>query len=174
MKARTFSFTVLSVLTIAAMLTFVSCDNDDSSGNSFTYDGTTYQITDGYLAYRGETNGSYKFLIAGVSPSIDYEALTGTGELFLIDIYTPSTKLVAGTYTYLQGGGDPHTFGNLTILLNFEMEIDEGDIYMAEAGTVTITEVSYCTISLNFEVTFDDGKTATGTWSGPVTTLFDF
>ena len=174
MKARTFLLTLVSVFAVAVMLTFVSCDNDGSSGNSFTYDGTTYQISEGYLAYRGETNGSYRFLIVGVSSPIDYEAMTGTGELFLIDIFTPSAKLVAGTYTYLQGAGDPYTFSGLTILLNFEMEIDEGDVYMAEAGTVTITEVSYCTLSLNFEVTLDDGKTATGTWSGPVIILFQF
>ena len=173
MKARTYLLTLVSVLVVATTITFISCDNDGSSGNSFTYDETTYQLSEGYLAYRGETNGSYRFLIVGVSSPIDYEAMTGTGELFLITLYTPSTKLVTGTYTYLPGS-DPYTFSSLTILLNFEMETDEGDVYVAEAGTVTITEVSYCTISLNFEVTLDDGKTATGTWSGPVTILFQF
>ena len=84
-----------------------------------------------------------------------------------------TSPIAEGTYTY-DGLGPPYTAGTfieMMVLISYNIETDVGDAYMAEAGTVTITEVSDSTISLDFEVTLDDANTATGTWSGTVTEL---
>ena len=121
-------------------------------------------------------NGSYSFYIVGVSSGVDYvdnETVSGTGDAYWISLFSPSATIATGIYTYASGDDanhmDPYTFEDLWIMINYNFETDVGDAYMAEAGTVTITEVGDSTISLTFEVSLDDGNTATGTWTGAVT-----
>jgi hypothetical protein len=169
---------VLLILLIPSVLFFLggNCDSDGNGGDgsSFTYDGTTYQVSQGWLEYVGTGDGPHNFEFNMASSGVDIVAMTGIGDAVLIDIMSSTSPIAEGTYTY-HGSGPPYapnTFVDLWVIINHNLETDEGDhLGMAEAGTVTITEVSDSTISLNFDVTLDDGKTATGTWSGSVTML---
>ena len=172
MKAR---ILVLLILLIPSVLFFLggNCDSNGGSAGSFTYDGTTYQVSQGWLEYVGTDDGPHNFEFNMASSGVDIVAMTGIGDAVLIDFMSSTSPIAEGTYTF-HGSGPPYapnTFLDLWVIINFNLETDVGDIYMAEAGTVTITEVSDSTISLDFEVTLDDGKTATGTWSGSVTML---
>jgi hypothetical protein len=150
-----------------------NCDSNGGSAGSFTYDGTTYQVSQGWLEYVGTEDGPHNFEFTMASSGVDIVAMTGIGDAVLIDFMSSTSPIAEGTYTF-HGSGPPYapnTFIDLWVIINFNLETDVGDIYMAEAGTVTITEVGDSTISLDFEVTLDNGKTATGTWSGSVTML---
>jgi hypothetical protein len=166
---------VLLILLIPSVLFFLggNCDSNGGSAGSFTYDGTTYQVSQGWLEYVGTEDGPHNFEFTMASSGVDIVAMTGIGDAVLIDFMSSTSPIAEGTYTF-HGSGPPYapnTFIDLWVIINFNLETDVGDIYMAEAGTVTITEVGDSTISLDFEVTLDNGKTATGTWSGSVTML---
>jgi len=169
MKARTFVLTAILALTVAMILIFASCDNG-GAGNYFIYDGTTYPLSEAYLEVVGPQNGAYGFSFTAFSSGIDFEAEKGIGEAIYIFILSPTTSLAEGTYNFVAGTSTtPYTFDELWLFLNYNIAIDWGDFYAAEAGTLTVTEVSDSTVSLEFEVTLDDGKTSTGMWSGSVT-----
>ena len=174
MKTRVF---VLFILLIPSVLFFLggNCDSNGGSAASFTYDGTTYEVSQGWLKYveTAEEDDPHTFEFYMACSGLDIVAWTGIGDAVLINFMSSTSPIAEGTYTY-HGTGPPYapnTFIDLWVMINFNIETDVGDLYMAEAGTVTITEVSGSTISLDFEVTLDDGKTATGTWSGSVTML---
>ena len=169
MKTRMLVLTGIFILAVVAIFIFASCDNG-SAENYFIYDGTTYPLSAGYLEVVGPQNGAYGFGFTAFSSGIDLEAEKGIGKAIYISILSPTSSLAEGTYTFVSGTSTtPYTFDDLWLFLNYNIAIDWGDSYAAEAGTLTVTEVSDSTVSLEFEVTLDDGKTSTGTWSGLVT-----
>ena len=166
---------VLLILLIPSVLFFLggNCDSNGGSAGSFTYDGTTYQVSQGWLEYVGTEDGPHNFEFNMASSGVDIVAMTGIGDAVLIDFMSSTSPIAEGIYTF-HGSGAPYvpdTFVDLWVIINYNLETDVGVMYMAVAGTVTITEVADSTISLDFDVTLDDGKTATGTWSGSVTML---
>ena len=169
MKTRMLVSISVFVLVVAVIFIFVSCDNG-GAGRYFIYDGTTYPLSAGYLEVVGPQNGAYGFGFTAFSSGIDLEAEKGIGEAIYISILSPTSSLAEGTYTFVAGTSTtPYTFDDLWLFLNYNIAIDWGDFYWAKAGTLTVTEVSDSTVSLEFEVTLDDGKTSTGMWSGSVT-----
>jgi hypothetical protein len=148
-----------------------SCDSNTGVLGSFTYDGITYNVYSATIEAGGATNGSYVFQIEAASSGVDLIEYTGTGDGFFIVLYSPNTTLAAGTYNYEFGGAAAFTFGWGEIFFNWDYDAWTGTLYIVDSGTVTITEVGDSTISLSFDVTLDNGKTATGSWSGAVTML---
>ena len=176
MKTKTLVLTGILVLAVAAMVfVFASCDNGGGNGGvgSFTYDGTTYQLSHGWVEYSGTGNGPHSFDIALFSSDINWDPTTdtgtGTGEAIWIHLYSSTSPIAEGTYTFaIAPPYIPNIFVDFWVMINYNAETDVGDLYITEAGTVTITEVGDSSISLDFDVTLDDGNTATGTWTGDV------
>ena len=148
-----------------------SCDSNTGALGSFTYDGITYNVHSATIEADGPTNGSYGFQIEAASSGVDLIEYTGTGDGFFFVLYSPNSTLAAGTYSYNEGGSDAFTCGHGEIFFNWDYDAWTGTLYVVDAGTVTITEVDDSTISLSFDVTLDNDKTATGSWSGAVTML---
>jgi hypothetical protein len=169
MKTRTSVLTGIIVITVALILIFISCDNGGAD-SYFIYDDHTYPLSAAYLGVVGPRNGAYSLSFNAFSSGIDVETEKGIGEAIFISIISPTSSLAEGTYTFAALiSTTPFTFDILALLLNYNIETDWGDSYSAVDGTLTVTEVNGSTVSLEFEVTLDDGKTSTGTWSGPVT-----
>ena len=172
---------VLLILLIPSVLFFLggNCDSNGGGTGSFTYEGTTYPLSQCHLEYVGQENGAHTFMLSALTSDFNFTSheadITGIGEAYWISLFSPTSTLAEGTYAFTAGEdpnyGDPFTFADLWIMINYNAETDVGDLYMTEAGTLTITEVGESTISLNFEVTLDDGETATGNWSGSINVI---
>jgi len=70
---------------------------------------------------------------------INNEIITGTGSILYLDLNTNSaTGLVPGTYTFSDQRAE-FTWVDAEGATDFNFETDEGNFFLAESGTVTIT-----------------------------------
>ncbi|PZD79001.1 hypothetical protein [Mesonia sp. K7] len=147
--------TLVCFLAIAA----IACSNDDDNGsskkNEFTYDGTSYELSLGYLEDFGEfSEGVYNFDIYLLSSNAE------NGMYF--EMFTDNqNKLEVGTYT-LSNSGNANTFSSsseIGINLNSENE----KYYEITEGTVEI--LSNDTYKIEFEGTAN-GKAFSGYYKG--------
>lgn len=91
----------------AIALLFSSCGEDHETSSSFTFDGTDYEISKGYVRYNENFNEWRVFLVSGgVNYDVDKNNFTGTGNGAQVLIYAQNTDnddLPAGTYFNSQG-----------------------------------------------------------------------
>ena len=145
-----------------------SCDSkggDVAARGSFTYDGNTYPVHSAMLWDYGATNGSYNLDFEAVSAGVDLMEETGTGNGFLIELFFPNPTPTSGTYTY-NTNLDPFTFGYAEIFLPWDYDAWTGTFVPATGGTVNVT-VNGTEYTIEFTLTLVDGKTATGSYTGP-------
>ena len=167
MRTRTCVLFSIFLLVAAVIFIFVSCDNNGSAGH-IIYDGTEYSLAAAYIEEVGIQNGAYGISLAATSAGVDYEAMTGIGEAVWIAIFSPTLSLAVGTYN-ISLTENPYTFNDFWVMINYNAETDVGDLYVTISGTLTVTESGADSVSFEFEVTLDNGKTCTGMYSGSVT-----
>lgn len=167
---------VLFMLLLAVAMTSVSCnkdDDDNGSGDSFTYNGTTYDLSQGYIiSYGNNGNESFDFDVVLVSEGLVLDAdgdFSGTGDYVLLDLNTNSSAgLVDGTYTYDEDEEDRDsfilTFGDAGI--NFNPASGSGTLLEANAGTVTVDGDE-----ITFDLTIPGGQKIEGSFEGMLTPL---
>ena len=163
---------VIGTLAIALIL-FSSCSNDGDGGGgegtgSFTYDGTTYTITNGYIddwSILGEPDFDITLATAG----LDAWEWTGTGDYVYLDLVAPSSIGQAGTYDWAATGG--FELFDCGIGLNWVASSDtgtwiNGDFGLASGADYVTISKSGSTYTIDFSITLDDGKVVTGNYTG--------
>ena len=154
------------------MILFSSCSNGGGGGGegtgSFTYDGTSYTITNGYIDDWG-ASGYADFDIILATAGLDSWEWTGTGDFIWFDLVAPSSVGEAGTYVWDLLA--THVLWDCGIGLNWDAASDigtwiNGDWSLASgADYVTITK-SGSTYTIEFSITLDGGEVVTGNYTG--------
>jgi len=159
-KMRHLSPSRITLILMLSLL-FVGCKDDDpteelqeSNGNSFIYDGTSYSTPNAYLEVFGPNNDEESADFDLILTSVQYDATEdeffGTGEAINIDLNSPSlSELASGTYTYdadfyyaeESTGRKPNTFVDVILVLGNDTE-SEIILYTDENsnGTVVINK----------------------------------
>ena len=161
---------------LLTLISFSSCSSEDdevndndNTGNA-TYDGTSINLTQGAIINYGEIEeGVYNFDIDLLSDDfdIDFEnqEVNGGGENVYFEMWTSqSSGLKEGTYKMTNGEAD---FGISVadFSMNYNFDTDEGTIYEANDAELTLSK-SGNTYSLDFTLSFSNGKTLTGKYEG--------
>ncbi len=161
------------VLPIFVLFLFTGCPPIDSGGSgSFTYDGTTYQLTSGALEDFGQGEIlSRHFDIVLASSGLDAERWRGRGDVVWFCLESSSTIGASGQYDW--AGTDGLLLYDGGISFDFNATMDTGMwIYADWEGAasedyLTISE-NDGTYTIDFSVTLDDGKVVTGNFTGPL------
>ncbi len=175
MKKR---FNWLAVVLAMALVITASCkkDDDDDNGqkNHLKYDGTEYNLGQGFLENYGLVDESiYNLDLILLSSSItiyetqgEIDSASGSGAIIYFEMYTSSaTVLEAGTYQYDESSMDAMSFDYADFALDFDVETEEGEWIEITAGTVTVSKDGN-TYTITFDCTAEGGKKVTGSFKG--------
>jgi len=165
---------------IGVVLLFqMSCSsNDDSNditlGGSFTIDGTTYNLTKGFIVDEG---GEYDIILtsSGISPIPGQgDEFTGTGEFISIVVISSSTNsFEPGDFTYDDSGNKvPGTIEGAIAKVNANVEAETADLELKSTdGTATVS-LSEDIYTITFSIT-SGTSSFEGSFSGMLTELQD-
>ncbi|MCB7481560.1 hypothetical protein [Christiangramia sediminis] len=167
-------FLLLTLLSFSACSEDDDAPNDDDGGGSgngnATYDGRTFNFTQGVVAEFGQGDeGVYNFDIDLLSDDFDIdfenEEINGRGEVLYFEMWTSqSSELKEGTYKLSNGESDfGITFADFSEDYNFNL--DEGSLKEAVEAEVVLSR-SGSIYSLDYTLNFADGKTLTGSFEG--------
>lgn len=162
---------------ILGILFMVGCKKDsNSSNNKMNYDGTDYNLSQGFLENFGQWTDemdynmgivllSSGFTVHEVDGEID--SLSGIGHGIVFDLFTTSiNKVEVGVYTYDAGeSGQAGTFNYSNGVINYNSATEDGTEFDITAGKLTIVQ-NGDTYELNFDCTADNGKHVTGYFKG--------
>jgi len=165
-------FLSVFVIPIFVSIVFTGCpsptSHDGGGGSgSFTYDGNTYPLTGA-----GVDIYSASFEVSIVSSGINVPQWTGTGHIIWFDLTSPSTQGAPGTYDWaITGGFELYDAG---ISFDYVADPESGtwlyaDWVKRDSGDYITISVSGSTYTFDFVLTMEDGKTVTGSYTGPVT-----
>lgn len=172
------SSTGLLALAMIGLLA-LSCNDDDDDNtpsNQFTYDGTTYELSQGLLEEYGDNgNGSFDFDVTLLTSGINFNnttgEATGEGSGVYLDLNSPSEEgLVNGTYTF-GDERDAFIMVDAEIVTDYDFEAGTGQIISVVDGTVELTE-DEGVYSISFELTASNNETITGTYNGELREIF--
>lgn len=167
-------FLLLTVISFSACSEDDDAANDDDGGGNTngnaTYDGTSFNLTQGVVTNFGQgEEGLYNFDIDLLSDDFDIdfenEEVNGRGEVVYFEMWTSqSSELKEGTYKLSNGEND---FGitYAEFAQDFNFSSDEGSFKEATAAEVILSR-SENIYSLDYTLSFSDGKTLTGTFEG--------
>ena len=156
------------LLPIFVLVLFTGCPPIDVGGSgSFTYDGTTYSLTNGALEnYR---RGDFDVVLA--SSGLNAAQWEGAGNVIWFDLISPSIIGAPGTYDW--EGTDGFLIWESGLSFDYNATADIGDwIYgdwekAASEDYVTIS-VNGSSYTIQFSITLQDGKVVTGSFTGPL------
>ena len=166
---KKFLFPFVAILVVASALSSCKKDDDNNTQNEFTYDGATYTIANGFLRDSGPNSTTTHdwdvFLTtSGITSGATF-GLTGMGDMIYLDLNCMSdTGLLDGTYNW-SSSRDDFTIVDADVYLDYDVLNLLGTILPATAGSVTISSDGSET-TVTFNLTFADGKTASGEWKG--------
>ena len=162
-KLRSLSVLVIPII---VLVLFTCCQPIDNSGSgSFTYDGTTYPLTNGALEDWGR--GDFDVVLA--SSGLNAALWEGVGNVVWFDLVAPSNIGAPGTYDW--AGTDGFTLWEGGISFNFNADTDTGtwieaDWSGAASGDYVTISVNGSTYTIEFSVTLLGGKVVTGSYTG--------
>jgi hypothetical protein len=140
---------------------FSSCSKDEEVPDRLIIDGTTFKLTNGYIAGYGietDDNGNqgslYDILLTSNGITVNGGDLSGEGQLLVVTIFSASTiELKPGTYDYSDGFIESTLYDAFAADGNFDS--GEGTAYYTNNGTVTISR-SGNTWTIKFELDMED------------------
>lgn len=152
------------------ILLISSCGDDDDSTNSYSYDGTTYNITNAFLDdIGGNFAGShdYDIYLAGDGISAGNSILNGTGDFLYLDLNTAANNgLEPGTYSWSSTRDAQTIVSGSSIATNFNTSTLSGNLIALTGGTVVISQNGdEFTFDINLEAS---GTMVTGSYTGSV------
>lgn len=165
---------IFLTLSIASLLIFSSCGNDDSTQdiiNELFFDGTSLVGEEGIAVDRGQEENHYELSFAISDGNINYNASSGgfqfsTSSKFIFSFGARSlgsSQFSAGTFEFrsvIDAVPDANYFFSGVLV-----DIDNSNTHSVTDGTITISGSSP-DYTLQFDVTFTDGKTLTGAFVG--------
>jgi hypothetical protein len=171
------NFKLITLIFIIVLGTFTtSCDNDDDAVapaaivNEFTYDGTTYSLSQGILEYYGDNgNGSYDFDISLFSDGFTIDLVngefTGRGDGVYLDLNSDNmADLSDGTYIF-DINRDAYVISAAGIYIDFDAQSQTGTPITASSGEVILTK-SGDEYTVNFDLFTASGAAVTGQYTG--------
>lgn len=156
------------VLPIFMLVLFTGCPPIDIGGSgSFTYDGTTYPLTNGAL----EDYGRGDFDIVLASSNLNAALWEGVGNVIWFDLVAPSAIGTPGTYDW--DGTDGFLLFESALSFNYNATSGtgnwiEGDWEKAASGDFLAISVNGSSYTIEFSVTLLDGNVVTGSFTGPL------
>jgi uncharacterized protein (TIGR02145 family) len=169
MKTKMFLFRVsVSLL----FLSLCGCDKSEKP-NHLSYNGSDYPLNAGiienYGSVRNVYNLDFTFYSSGISFNTADSALEGTGNLLYLEMYTSSSSLPTGTYTYDSDfTGNAGTFDTGIVGININMESATGTMVFISSGTVTVAK-SGSTYEITVNCKTSDNKTIDSYFKGSLT-----
>jgi hypothetical protein len=168
----------LTMILVAVMIVVVAgCkkdSNDPVNSGQFTYSGTSYSLSQGFLGGYGSVgDNSYGIDIVLLSSGLQvYEisgipdSVSGKGEVFMVAMYSSTENAIEpGVYAF-NDLGTAGTFEYSMVLIGYDAATDEAAIEDEVAGgTVTVTKEGDI-YGFSFNMTTMLGKTLTGDYSG--------
>lgn len=154
----------LTLLAVFAVF-FSSCSKKDkSSAGSFTYDSKSYSLN-----VANYSEGDLELYTSSYGTSGNW-----SGSIVSIDF--SNSAITEGTYTYKSYDDDDFddakNFGSASLAVDYKIQdfaYVSGSSYSdITAGSATVTK-SGSGYKVEFSLTFGDGKTATGSYTGNVT-----
>lgn len=163
---------------MTAMIVFVAgCkkdSNDPVNSGQFTYAGTSYNLSQGFLAGYGSVgNNSYGITTVLMSSGFQVfeingipDSVSGQGEVFIAAIYSSTENAIEpGVYSFAELG-TAGTFEYSGVLIGYDAETDEAEIEDEVAGgTITVTKKGDI-YGFSFNMTTVLGSTLKGDYSG--------
>ncbi len=122
-------------------------------------------IIEDYGANTGGGESGYDLDFLAVSSGIDLTIESGIGDGVILDLNSPNSTLASGTYTW-SGTRTDYTLVWAVIFINFDIDLNTGTKVAAIGGTVTVS-VNENIYTVDFNLAMSDGKTVTGSYSGP-------
>lgn len=158
---------------------FVACSDDDDNGNGnggiqghFTYDGQTFNLDHGFMVNYGQAwSDGYNFDVwlhsDGIQVGDHLMDMTGKGHGMFFEMYSADEDgLAPGTYAFDDDDeGDPYTFYWADIIMDYDIETEEGLEVDIAGGTVKV-ERSGSTYTFHVDAVGEDGKKITGYFRG--------
>lgn len=166
----------ITKLLIILLVFQFACSKDDEAkvvtGGSFVIDGTSYELSKGFLVDEG---GEYGIILTSSSISLessDGDDFIGTGNFIsLYVISSSSTSFEPGTFTWNTNKA-PGTIEDIGVGVNYNLETETGDLELdGTGGTVTVT-LSGDIYTVTFTITTGT-KAVTGSFTGPLTDVQD-
>ena len=160
----------LHLLVFPIMLVFLltGCPPVNTTGSgSFTYDGTTYPLSNGVL----EDYGDADFDVVLASSGINAARWTGSGYFVWFDLVSPTTTGAPGRYDW--AGTDDFILWEGGISFDYDTDTEkgiwiDGDWEVSASEDHVTISVDSGTYTVEFSVTLFDGKILTGSYTGPL------
>ena len=182
MKTRTLVLIPIFIFVVVAIFIFAACNNTEdgvlqpSINGFFTYGDTTYSLTSAIIRDSGANTGGgesgYNFDFLAASSGVDLTIFSGIGDVVLLDLNSPYSPLDSGTYTWSSTRTD-YTLVRAVIGINYDLGLDTGPAVIAIGGTVTVKLDGSTIYTVDFTLAMADGKTVTGSYSGPAPVFKD-
>jgi hypothetical protein len=169
---------LIAILLLILFVAGCKKDKKETVNNQFTYNGTEFILSQGFLENYGKSAAnegnnidlsllSSTFTIHEKNGEVD--SVSGTGDALYFEIFTSlPDKLDIRDYTY--DGTESYAAGTFDygmIGMGFNMETELGSAFLITGGKVSVTSVgSDYEISIN--CTTSNGKTITGYYKGPL------
>jgi hypothetical protein len=143
-------------------------DNNDEPKNEFTYDGSKYSLSKGFIKDFGSNgNGTFDWDVYLTTDGVTVSGglLTGVGNLIYLDLNgMSSTGIESGTYTW-SATRENFTIVGATMGIDFNFVSLQGTYESGTSGTATVTQDGTET-KIEFSLTFTNGNTVSGQWKG--------
>jgi hypothetical protein len=162
------------ILVLLSILLVLACNKDDETSklNSFTLDGTNYELEDGLIWLAQDW-----FKIELYSPGINQTAgiagvepvYNGTGDILYFGFLIAANEgeISNGTYTFSSQSFNSYTFSAGVIAINLDLSDYSGDIYNVISGTVDVQN-NNGDVVIDFNLTLEGGKTISGNYTGSI------
>lgn len=162
------------ILVLLSILLVLACNKDDETSqvNSFTLDGTNYELNDGliWLAYDW-------FKIELYSPGINLTAgipgvepvYDGIGNVLYFGYMIPENygEISNGRYTFLSPSFTSYYFSVGIISIGIDLYDYSGDFYEVTSGTINVQN-NGGDVVIDFDLTLKEGKTISGNYTGSI------
>jgi hypothetical protein len=139
-----------------------------STVNTFTLDGETFALANGF-AFRGEeSDGVYPWLIALTSEGINYDDdegdFVGTGEIIFIEIFADANYAWLPSGSYSLGGGNADCYGvGVNVDFSTKVDLDKELDDISLTISLPLTEIEH---TIKFTIKLTDGRVVTGSYKG--------
>jgi hypothetical protein len=161
-------------VTILIMFIITGACKNDSTENSFSYDGITYSLSGGLLSSSDSKNsgGGYSYVLTLYSSGLSYNTvdqnISGTGELLFFLISSSSSPLGSGSYKYNNSNtaNAPGTYSDSWFKHNLIVSSNSCTNIQLSAGTLGIVNTSSTVYSININIKTKEGKSINGYYKG--------
>lgn len=163
-----------ALFAITAFTVFSGCEKDEPAEptftSEFTYDGTKYELVNGYYNNLGAVgSGNYDWDVVLSSKDVIFDEnnrLVGTGEYIYLDLNANSAEnLLPGTYNWATQRDAFTLVSGSEITVAYNIATFEGTRDRVNGGTVTVAADGAET-TISFTLNTEAGKTVTGQWRG--------